>query len=295
MRIIHFAQIVIIAAVFFSFVGCTEKNSKEIPRIGAYSRIISTAPSNTEIIADLGMADKLVAIDRHSANISGIPEGIVQLDFFYPDAEVIINLKPDIIIASGHNATGSGEDPFRLLRETGIAVVYISMSKSIDAIYGDISLIADLLQVQEKGEELIRLMRSQIDEITQKTAHIASPKTVYFEISAAPDMMTFGKDSFINDMVSAIGARNIFENEYWLVQPGAETIILKNPDIILTNVNYIEDPIGEIKNRPGFNHINAVINNRVYQIDNDSSVRHSTRIILALQQMAQAVYPEVYE
>jgi iron complex transport system substrate-binding protein len=96
-------------------------------------------------------------------------------------------------------------------------------------------------------------------------------------------------------MISAIGARNIFANDNWLVSPGAESIIERNPDVILTNVNYIDDPVEEIKSRPGFNHINAVMNNRIYQIDTDSSVRPSSRIILALRQMSQAVYPDVYE
>jgi iron complex transport system substrate-binding protein len=96
-------------------------------------------------------------------------------------------------------------------------------------------------------------------------------------------------------MISIIGARNIFENDNWLVSPSAEIIIERNPDVILTNVNYINDPIGEIKSRPGFNHINAVINNRVCQIDTDSSVRPSARIINALHQMSKTVYPEQYD
>jgi iron complex transport system substrate-binding protein len=257
------------------------------------NRVVSTAPSNTEIITDLGQAHKLIAIDVHSANVAGIPEDLPLLDFFYPDAEVIINLEPDIIIASGHNPTGSGEDPFRLLRDTGISVVYIPMSKSIDDIYQDIAFIAGLLHAHEKGEEVINSMREQIDKISQ--IGIENRKKVYFEISAAPDMMTFGNGSYINDMISVIGAVNIFEHDNWLVSPGAESIIERNPDIIFTNVNYIPDPIGEIKSRPGFNHISAVINNRVYQIDTDSSVRPSSRIILALRQMSQAVYPRRYE
>ncbi|MCL2066907.1 MAG: helical backbone metal receptor [Treponema sp.] len=286
----------------FLLTGCAENKGREIvDRSGrtvtinnSINRIVSTAPSNTEIIADLGMAHKLVAIDRHSANVSGIPAGLVMLDFFYPDAEVILNLSPDIIIASGHNPTGSGEDPFSLLREAGIPVVYISMSRSITDIYRDIAFIADLLQVQKEGEELVETMKAQIAEITNRLAH-NEKRTVYFEISAAPDMITFGKDSFIDDMISVIGADNIFGNDNWLVNPGAESIIERNPDVILTSVNYIDDPIGEIKSRPGFNHINAVINNRIYQIDNDSSSRPSSRIVLALRQMAQAVYWELYD
>jgi iron complex transport system substrate-binding protein len=271
-----------------------DRSGRPVSIYGPINRIVSTAPSNTEIITDLGMAHKLVAIDRHSANISGIPHNLILLDFFYPDAEVIIKLEPDIIIASGHNPTGSGEDPFRLLREMEIPVVYISMSNSIDDIYRDIAFIAGLLQIQEKGEELINSMKAQIAELTQKTAHIEPKKTVYFEISAAPEMMTFGRGSFIDNMISVIGARNIFANDNWLISPGAEAIIGRNPDVILTSVDYISDPIGEIKSRPGFDHINAIINNRVYQIDTDSSVRPSARIITALRQMALAVYPELH-
>jgi iron complex transport system substrate-binding protein len=283
--------------------SCTAANDREIiDRAGIsvvirgdINRIVSTAPSNTEIITDLGQAHKLIAIDRHSANIEGIPPGLPLLDFFYPDAEVIINLQPDIIIASGHNPTGSGEDPFRLLREMGIPVVYISMSKSIEDIYMDIAFISELLGARTEGEKLIASMKEQVDEIKQKAANIENKKTVYFEISAAPYIMTFGKDSFIDDMISVIGAYNIFGNDNWLVMPGAESIISRNPDVILTNVDYIDDPIGELKNRLGFNHINAIKNGRIYQIDNDSSSRPSTRVILALRQMSQAVYPELYE
>ncbi|MCL2762464.1 MAG: ABC transporter substrate-binding protein [Treponema sp.] len=285
--------LIILVLLFAS--SCSASKGKEIVDRGPIHRVVSTAPSNTEIIVDLGMAHTLVAIDRHSVNVSGIPNGLPLLDFFYPDAELLMKLEPDIIIASGHNPTGSGEDPFRLLREMGIPVVYIAMSKSIDDIYRDIAFIADLLQVQEKGEVIINAMQLQIAEMTQYTAYIETAKTVYFEISAAPQMMSFGKNSFINDMITVIGARNIFENEHWLVTPGAESIIMHNPDVILTNVNYIDDPIGEIKNRPGFAHINAVINGQVYQIDTDSSVRPSTRILLALQQMSQAVYKGIYE
>jgi len=283
--------------------GCKANNDREIidragrtVKIGSsINRVISTAPSNTEIITDLGIARKLVAIDRYSVNVTEIFSGLPLLDFFYPDAEVIIGLEPDIIIASGHNATGTGEDPFRLIEEAGIPVVYIPMSQSIEDIYRDIAFIADILQVQKSGEKVIEAMKAQIAAIAGRTANVNTKRTVYFEISAAPDMMSFGKDSFINDMISVINARNIFANDNWLVMPGAESIIERNPDVILTSVNYIDDPTGEIKSRDGFNHITAVKENRVYQIDNDSSSRPSTRVILALKQMSEAVYPESYE
>ena len=292
-------NVVVISFVMLLSAGCNADKGREIidragltvTIKGPINRIISTAPSNTEIIADIGQAHKLVAIDVHSANVSGIPPNLPLLDFFHPDAEAIINLAPDLIIASGHNPTGTGEDPFKLLRDAGIAVVYISMSASIEDIYKDIAFIADLLQAHREGENLINTMKAQVDEIRQRSADITDIKTVYFEISAAPWMMTFGKNSYFDDMITVIGAHNIFGNEDWLVMPGAEAVIDRNPDVIITNVNYIDDPIDEIRNRPGFNHINAVINNDIYYVDNDSSSRPSARIILALRQLSNFVYP----
>jgi iron complex transport system substrate-binding protein len=291
------------SAALIAAAGCTrrierrdlfDRTGRAVSVSSSLNRIVSTAPSNTEIIVDLGMADKLVAVDRHSANIQGLPPDLTMLDFFFPDAEVILGLKPDIIIANGHNVTGSGDDPFRLLREMGIPVAYLSMSRSINDIYEDILFIADLLQVREKGAELVQSMKTQVEEISRTTALAKTRRSVYFEISTLPEMITFGKGSFLDDMITAIGAGNIFGNDNWVLSPSAEAIIERNPDVILTNVDYIEDPVGELTNRPGFGHINAVMNNRVYRIDLDSSVRPSARIILALEQMARAVYPEVF-
>ena len=276
----------------------TDRAGRSVSISGPVNRIISTAPSNTEIITDLGLADKLVAIDRHSANViapdgyPGIPDGIPLLDFFFPDSELILGLNPDIIIASGHNPTGSGDDPFRLLSEMGIPVVYVPMSRNIEEIYEDINFVADLLSVWQRGEQLVNATKAEVAEITRRTAHVENKVTVYFEISAAPEMFTVGRGNYLDDMITAISAVNIFANDNWLVSPGAESIIERNPAVILTNVNYIDNPIDEIKSRPGFNHINAVINDRVYIIDTDSSVRPSARIVLALRQMSDAVYPE---
>jgi iron complex transport system substrate-binding protein len=288
--------------------GCGNKARREIidragNRItlsGKVDRLISTAPSNTEIIAELGMADRLVAADKYSQGIPGVPKGLPLIDFFYPDAEAVIGLAPDLIIANGHNQFGSGDDPFKLIREAGITVAYIPMSESIAAIYGDIEFIAEALGVPEKGREVTERMRSHIDAIAAVGRTISDKRTVYFEISPIPSIVSLGRDSYLHEMIETIGAENIFASERGVLFPSAEAIISKNPDVIFTNVNYgdgqgAEDPVEEIKRRTGFEHIAAVKNNRVYQIDADSSSRPSPHILLALNQMAAAVYPERYE
>lgn len=298
-------RIIAIVMTMFMFImaGCSQNKEREITdREGTQvsipnkiDKIISTAPSNTEVIVDLGLGDKLVAVDKYSSDVPGISKDLTKIDFSNPDAEAIIGLNPDIIIASGHNKTGSSEDPFKLVKEAGIPVVYIPSSESIKGIYEDIEFIANILNVENKGNELVNDMKSKIDEIASIGKNITDKKSVYFEISPAPSLFTFGQGTFLNEMIEIIGAKNIFADEKGWISPSAESVIDKNPDIIFTNVDYTENPIKEIETRDGFENISAVKNNAVYQIDKNSSSRPSQNIILALSQMAESIYPDKYE
>jgi len=91
-----------------------------------------------------------------------------------------------------------------------------------------------------------------------------------------------------------IGATNALGNENGWISVTEEAAVLTNPDVILTNINYIEDPIGEILSREGFKEVTAIANKEVYFIDNSSSSLPNHKIIKALKEMAKAVYPEAY-
>ena len=273
----------------------TDRESTEVNIPTKIEKIISTAPSNTEVLMALGLGDKLVAIDKYSTDIEGINTELPQIDFLNPDAETIIGLEPDIVIASGHNKTGSVEDPFKAISEAGIPVVYIPSSDSIDGIYKDIEFIADVVNERSKGKEIVDDMKAQVEEIKAIGDTITDKKSVYFEISPAPYLSSFGKSTFLNEMIEIIGAKNIFENEEGWVSPTAEAIIDANPDVIITNAGYMENPTEEIKSRDAWENINAIKNNEVYLVDQNASSRPSQNVIKALEQMAKAVYPEHYE
>lgn len=293
--------IMAVTLVMLTVVGCSSKEvvikdreGRDIKVPNKIDRIISTAPSNTEVLVELGLADKLVAVDKYSADVAGIPDNVELIDFSNPDVEKIIGLEPDIIIASGHNKTGTTEDPFKLVEEAGISVVYIPSSNSIQGIYDDITFISEVTNTKEKGKKIVENTKSQIEDIAKKGKDIKDKKKVYFEIGSSPNLFSFGNSTFLNEMIELVGAENILKDENAWISPSAETIIDKNPDVILTNDGYIENPVDKIKNREGWENINAVKNNQVYQIDTNSSSRPSQHIIKALNEMAKAIYPDVY-
>ncbi|GHV85751.1 ABC transporter substrate-binding protein [Spirochaetia bacterium] len=267
---------------------------------GVTIRIISAAPSNTEIIAGLGLGDRLVAVDKYSRDVAGINKDLPEIDFFYPNFEVIAGLEPDIILTNEINTNGDDGTPFKFLDRLGIRVVQIPTSNSIEGIYRDIALIAETLGVSDRGETMIREMREAIESLTAqgRTIAEADKKRVYFEITPAPNMVSFGRGTYLNEMIEIIGARNIFANVSGWFTPGAEEIIRANPDVIFTMTNSggslrdREDTTAELKRRPGFQTINAVQQNRIYTVNSNWASRPSQFIVLALSQMRAAVYEE---
>ncbi|EPZ54911.1 periplasmic binding family protein [[Clostridium] sordellii ATCC 9714] len=158
--------------VMLAMAGCSQKeklvkdregNDFKVPQ--KINRIVSTAPSNTEILVELGLADKLVAVDKYSADIPGLPKNIKLIDFSNPDPEAIVSLNPDMIIASGHNKTGKSEDPFKVVKDAGISVAYIPSSDSIKGIYDDIMFISDITGTQDKGKKIVDNMKAQVAEV----------------------------------------------------------------------------------------------------------------------------------
>ncbi len=95
-------------------------------------------------------------------------------------------------------------------------------------------------------------------------------------------------------MIELVGGENIFKDQNGWISPSAESVIEKNPDVIITNVNYVPDAVKEIKNREGWENIAAVKNGQVYLVDANASSRPSQNVVKALQQMAEYINPDAY-
>lgn len=283
------------------FIGCGSKTVTMKDREGnefttptKIEKIISTAPSNTEVLVALGLGDKLVGIDTYSADIEGVKKDLPQIDLMNPDAETIIGLEPDIVIASGHNKIDS-DDPFAAIKEAGIPVVYIPSSDSIEGIYKDIEFMATVTGTEEKGKEVVEDMKSEVEAIRKIGETITDKKKVYFEIGSTPNLFSFGNKTFLNELIEIVGAENIFAKEEGWISPSEEAVITANPDVILTNEGYIENATELILKRPGFENVKAVKEKNVFLVDNNASSRSSQNVIKALKEMAKYIYPDKYE
>ncbi|MBU5453977.1 ABC transporter substrate-binding protein [Caproiciproducens sp. MSJ-32] len=283
--------------------GCSKNNKEIIDREGnkitlpnKIERIISTSPSNTEILIELGLKDKLVAVDTYSSDVEGIDEDFIKIDFLNPDIETIISLEPDIIISSANLALDT-KDKLKLIEDAEITVVNIPSSNSLEGIYKDISLIAEITGREEKGLEVINNMEKEIEHIRKIGSKISKKKKVYFEIGYGTQLYSFGSETFLNEMIELVGAENIFKGEKFWISPSPEAIIEANPDVILTNFPSLSGvkAVDDIKSREGWEVITAIKNNDVYMIDTNASSRPSHNVIKALKEIAEAIYPNEYK
>lgn len=259
---------------------------KEVPKT-----VVSLQPSNTEILFALGVGDKIVGATEYDT----YPEEAQKIervsDTMNFNSERIIALKPDVVIAY----TIGDKDALKPLEDAGIKVFVIQSATTFDDVYGDIEQIAAVMDVPDKGNKLNEEIKAKIAEVQTKVKDVKTPKNVYLEVSPKPDIYTAGSSTFQQEILDAANVNNVFSDLNSWAKVNEEDVIAKNPDVILTTVNYTEDPIGEILGRDGWNTVKAIQNKAVLSIDTDISNRPGPRIGEAVELVAKAVYPELFK
>lgn len=257
--------------------------------------IISCAASNTEIISGLGLADKIIAIDQTSVGIEGIKEDLPQFNMMNLDMEQIINLSPDVVFLNDINYVGE-EGKYDILKDAGINIVNIASATSLEDIMSDITFLSKYTKTEDKGNELIAEIQTTIDEIKAKVNELsAEPVSVYFEVSPAPDTYSLGNNTFINDIITLCGGENIFADQESWIKIAEESVVAANPDVIITNCDYTETPVEEIKSRDGWDVINAVKNDKVYLVSSNDTSRASQNIVKGIKDIAKAINPDLVD
>ena len=257
--------------------------------------IISLAPATTQILCDLGLADKIIAVDSNSPMYAeGLSEDVLQFNLLEPDLEQIMNAEADIIFVSNLSSQG-GEDIFKSVRDAGVCVAEIPTSNSIADVEKDVQFVADCVGMSAEGSELVAGMEAVISQVRAIGETITEPKTVLFEISPVPYLYSFGTGVYLNEMIELLGAENVLADQEGWISVTEESAVAANPDVILTSDNFSnEDPVAEILGREGWQNVTAVVEGQVAYIDNAASSLPNHHIVDALVEMAKAVYPDAY-
>ena len=271
----------------------TDPSGAEVNIPDEIGSVVVLAPSIAETLVALGCGDLIVGYDAQSVGLAGLPEGVPTFDMMQPDMEQLAALKPDVLFVSNMTLYDQS-NPYQQLIDLGVCVLCVPTANSIAAIQEDIAFIAAAMGKTAEGDTLIADMQAELDRIAAIGATVTEKKSVYFEIGAAPNLYSFGTGVFLNEMIELIGAENILADQQGWLAVEAETVVAADPDVILTNVNYIDEPVAEILGRGGWEGMRAVQDQQVFYIDNMASSLSNHNIVKALDQMAKAVYPDLF-
>lgn len=261
-----------------------EVKLEEIPET-----VVSLIPSNTEILYALEEGDKLIG----ATDFDNYPEEALEVervsDSVKFNAERIIQLDPDIVLAY---STG-GPTGLEVLEEADIPVFVIESAASFEDVYGDIEQIAQVMGVEEKGEELIASIQGEIKDVQDKLAEVEQRKKAYIEISPLPEIYTTGDKTFQQEIMNHAQVENVFADLEGWPQLSEEEVVNRNPELIFTTVSYVENAVDEIKARDSWSEIAAVQNEQVFLLDSDITSRPGPRIGEAVKLVAETAYPDL--
>lgn len=276
-----FLRNALIVLFLFYFTACTNDNYIYKSNSQSELKIITLAPSVTEILVGLSLGENIIAADSYSQKIDGVNQNIQIFELGDPNVEELLLLNPDIVFLSGHLSTIGKFDE---LQNLGIEVLNIETAETIEQIYNSILFVGEKTSKLDEANAIVNELRQKIEQIEIEREKLGQAVEVYFEISQAPYIYSFGSNTFLNELLKLSGGKNIFEDLNGWIAPSEEAIINANPQIIFTNVN-VDGNLYEIKNRAGWENIDAVKNNRVYYIDENFSSRPSQFFINALYQI----------
>jgi iron complex transport system substrate-binding protein len=265
----------------------------EVKIEGIPERIISLAPSNTEILFALGLDEEIIGVTTFAdyPEEAKLKEKIGSL--VDPNIEKIVSLKPDLVLASDVNKI----EAINKLKALGITVAGFNPTNINEAII-IIKKIGRLTAKYSEAETIIANMYIELAEtknLVDRYLKDHSKQKVFYEIWSDP-LYTAGKGTFIDNLIEIAGGINIGAKAIgsW-PQYSLEKLLIENPDVFISSPMSAPggNTVERVKERPGFSVLKAVKNDRVYLIDSNIVNRPSPRIILGLKTLVKDIFPEL--
>ncbi|MCY2983251.1 MAG: helical backbone metal receptor [Planctomycetota bacterium] len=255
-------------------------------------RIVSLSPASTELLFAIGAGSSVVGATNHcnypadALKVPRVGSGIME----GTSRETILALKPDLVLCKWD----THEPLMELFDRVGIQAINIG-PETLEELFDEARLLGRVTGHEQGAESLISQMTERRDRLAQRVASLSpnQQRTVFYEVWDDP-LMTAGPKSFIGELLRMGKMKNVFEDtdvSYPCIS--SEVVVDRNPDVILTPTNHLKQvEVQRLASRPGWANIRAITDKRVFIINGDEVSRCGPRMLNALEQMIDAVYPE---
>lgn len=280
--------------IFLILVFTSEIFSEVSPK--KYNKIISMSLASDEMVYELIDHSRILAISGHSSNNKMVSNLYGKIDDFKKidnNIEIAISLEPDLVIA----ATWLKKDMVKQLEESGINVYVYKTPRTFEEEKALIMELAKLLEVEDKGKEIIKDIDLRYEKLQRKIKKLNLPPPKILEYSHFGT--SNGSGTLFDSLVTHISAINLVAEKGIknAAKLSKETIIEINPDIIVVPCwedldieKNRKEIISFITEDPSFKEIEAVKNNRILILPGRYLYVYSQYIIEAMEELANLIY-----
>lgn len=262
------------------------------------ARIVSLAPSNTEIVCALDACDRLVGVtdfDDYPPEVAQIDDVVIATQV---DIERVVAAEPDVVLAAGNELTPSAVIEQLAGLDLAVVVLY---PESLDEVYADIELLGTVLDRGAEAEALVAGMVERVAAVVSAVDGAERPLTLYEVFYSEGTTYTAGEGSFLAALLELAGATALTGDAQGVI--GAEDLVAADPELILLGAaSYdasLADPetaLETVAARPGWSDLAAVLAGRVIPfLDDIVTTRPGPRIVDGLEALARAIHPDRFE
>ena len=262
--------------------------------VGPAQRIVTLAPSNTEILFALGAGPQLVGRNSFS---DFPPEALEVADvgggFMALNMEMIVAAKPDLILVSPLTPPEQLAD----LKKIGLNMHVVENPTSFEDLFANLEEVAQLTGHEHEAAALVAALRSRVEAVQAQVAHAEDRPLVYYELDATDPSApyTSGPGTFVDLLINAAGGLNFgadLSGEW--VQVSVEELLARQPEVIvLGDYTYGGVTAEQVRARSGWDALTAVQANRIFTFDDNLVSRPGPRLVDGLEAMAKLLHPDI--
>jgi iron complex transport system substrate-binding protein len=261
-------------------------------------RIVSTAPSITEMLYALGLGDRVVGVTTFCHYPPEAARKPKIGNYLRPDVEAILALRPDLVIAEKSMIRQAITLPRLKLN-----VLEVDDS-TVQGIYESIRAIGHATGTAQKAEAVCRGMRNELESIRRRTSRLPLVR-VLFVVGRTPgrieDLIAAGSSSYLNEVMEIAGGRNVLgDAAIAYAKVSLEEVLSRDPDVII-DMGEMAQTVGVTEEQKRavaslwrrYPNLKAVRTNKVFAVASDLFVVPGPRVADAARRLAGLLRPEV--
>jgi iron complex transport system substrate-binding protein len=273
----------------------TDGLGRTVTLAGPAQRIVSLAPSNTELLFAVGAGRQMAGRDdlsdypAEAADVASIGSTFGPLN-----TETIVNLKPDLVLAAEINTP----EQVKALENLGLTVYWLANPKDFPGLYQNVGLIGALTGREAEARALAQSLEARVAAVAEKLKGASTMPRVFYELDATDPTKpyTVGPGTFMDTLLTLAGGVNIaatLNDPY--PQISSEELVKQNPDLILLGDAAYGVTAETVQQRPGWEAIAAVKQNRIVAFDDNLASRPGPRLVDGLESLATVLHPELFK